>query len=110
MPKVIRECGRNGTKVGVVITAGFGEVDRKGKNIEVEMVSLARSLGMRLVGPNCQGIVSTWGGSLYAHMPPQFPPPGPLGVVSQSGNLATSLIEAGRQMGIGFSRIVSSGN
>jgi acyl-CoA synthetase (NDP forming) len=110
MPKVIRECGRNGTKVGVVITAGFGEVDRKGKDIEVEMVALARSLGMRLVGPNCQGIVSTWGGALYAHMPPQFPPPGPLGVVSQSGNLATSLIEAGRQLGIGFSRIISSGN
>jgi acyl-CoA synthetase (NDP forming) len=110
MPKVIQECGRNGTKVGVVITAGFGEVDRKGKNIEAEMVALARSLGMRLVGPNCQGIVSTWGSSLYAHMPPQFPPPGPLGVVSQSGNLATSLIEAGRQVGIGFSRIVSSGN
>ena len=110
MPKVIQECGRNGTKVGVVITAGFGEVDRKGKNIEVEVVALARSLGMRLVGPNCQGIVSTWGGSLYAHMPPQFPPPGPLGVVSQSGNLATSLIEAGRLLGIGFSRIISSGN
>jgi acyl-CoA synthetase (NDP forming) len=110
MPKVIQEGGRNGTKVGVVITAGFGEVDRKGKNIEAELVALARSLGMRLVGPNCQGIVSTWNGSLYAHMPPQFPPPGPLGVVSQSGNLATSLIEAGRQLGIGFSRIISSGN
>ena len=110
MPKVIQECGRNGTKVGVVITAGFGEVDRKGKNVEAEMVALARSVGMRLVGPNCQGIVSTWGSSLYAHMPPQFPPAGPLGVVSQSGNLATSLIEAGRQLGLGFSRIISSGN
>ena len=110
MPKVIQECGRNGTKVGVVITAGFGEVDRKGKKVEEEMVALARSLGVRLVGPNCQGIVSTWDASFYAHMPPQFPPPGPLGVVSQSGNLATSLIEAGRQLGIGFSRIISSGN
>jgi acetyltransferase len=110
MPKVIEECGKNGTKVGVVITAGFGEVDQKGKNIEEEMVALARSLGMRLIGPNCQGIVSTWDSFLYAHMPPQFPPPGPLGVVSQSGNLATSLIEAGRQSGIGFSRIISSGN
>ena len=110
MPKVIQECGKNGTKVGVVITAGFGEVDRKGKEVEEEMVALARSLGVRLVGPNCQGIVSTWDASFYAHMPPQFPPPGPLGVVSQSGNLATSLIEAGRKLGIGFSRIISSGN
>jgi acyl-CoA synthetase (NDP forming) len=110
MPKVIQECGQNGTKVGVVITAGFGEVDRDGKKVEEEIVALARSLDMRLVGPNCQGIVSTWDASFYAHMPPQFPPSGPLGVVSQSGNLATSLIEAGRQLGIGFSRIISSGN
>jgi acetyltransferase len=110
MPRVIQECGRNRTQVGVVITAGFGEVDQKGKNVEKEMVDLARTIGMRLVGPNCQGIVSTWDASFYAHMPPQFPPPGPLGVVSQSGNLATSLIEAGRQLGIGFSRIISSGN
>ncbi len=110
LPEVIQECGKNGSKVGVVITAGFGEVDQKGKNVEEEMVALARSLGMRLIGPNCQGMVSTWDSFLYAHMPPQFPPTGPLGVVSQSGNLATSLIEAGRQSGIGFSRIISSGN
>ena len=110
MPMVIQECGKNGSRVGVVITAGFGEVDRKGKDLEEEMVALARSLGMRLVGPNCQGIVSTWDSSLYAHMPPQFPPAGPLGVVSQSGNLATSLMEAGRLLGLGFSRIISSGN
>jgi acyl-CoA synthetase (NDP forming) len=110
MPTVIQECGENGTRVGVVITAGFGEVGRKGKKAEEEMVAMARSRGVRLVGPNCQGMVSTWDASLYAHMPPQFPPTGPLGVVSQSGNLATSLIEAGRQSGIGFSRIISSGN
>ena len=74
------------------------------------MVALARGLGMRLVGPNCQGIVSIGGNPLYAHMPPQFPRLGPVGVVSQSGNLATSLIEIGSTMGLGFSRIISSGN
>ncbi len=107
---VIQECGKNGAKVGVVITAGFGEVDRQGKNLEEEMVALARSLGMRLVGPNCQGIVSIGENPLYAHMPPQFPRLGPAGVVSQSGNLATSLIEIGSTLGLGFSRIISSGN
>ncbi len=65
---------------------------------------------MRLVGPNCQGVVSTGGAALYAHMPPQFPSPGPAGVISQSGNLATSFITAGEAMGVGFSRIISSGN
>lgn len=107
---VLEECGRNGAMVGVVITAGFGEVNREGKKLEEEMVALARGLGMRLVGPNCQGVVSTGECPLYAHMPPQFPHPGPAGVVSQSGNLATSLIEAGRLAGLGFSRVVSSGN
>jgi acyl-CoA synthetase (NDP forming) len=110
MLKVIQECGRNGTRVGVVITAGFGEMDRQGKKLEEEMAVLARNLGMRLVGPNCQGIVSVGENPLYAHMPPQFPRSGPVGVVSQSGNLATSLIEAGGTMGLGFSRIISSGN
>ena len=107
---VVQECGKSGAKAGVVITAGFGEVDRQGKNLEEEMVALARSLGMRLVGPNCQGIVSIGENPLYAHMPPQFPRSGPVGVVSQSGNLATSLIEIGSTMGLGFSRIISSGN
>ncbi len=74
------------------------------------MVALARSLGMRLTGPNCQGVVSIGEYPLYAHMPPQFPRSGPVGVVSQSGNLATSLIEIGSTMGLGFSRVISSGN
>lgn len=108
--RVLQECGRNGAKIGVVITAGFGEINQDGKNLEEEMVRVAKSLGMRLVGPNCQGIVSTGSVRLYAHMPPQFPESGPLGVVSQSGNLATSIIELANSMYLGFSRIISSGN
>ncbi len=108
--RVLNDCGSNGAKIGVVITAGFGESSREGKKVEEEMVRLAGSLGIRLVGPNCQGIVSTSPVRLYAHMPPQFPEPGPLGVVSQSGNLATSIIELGNSMYLGFSRIISSGN
>jgi len=108
--KILEDCGRNRTKVGVVITAGFGEVGPEGKTLQEEMVALGRSFGMRLMGPNCQGIVTTGEASLYAHMPPQFPPAGPVGVVSQSGNLATSFITVGETMGTGFSRIISSGN
>jgi acetyltransferase len=110
IPGVIRDCGRNGTKAGIVITAGFGELGPAGKALQETMTALARGFGMRLMGPNCQGLVSTEGASLCAHMPPQFPAAGPVGVVSQSGNLATSFITAGEAMGVGFSRIVSSGN
>jgi acetyltransferase len=108
--KVLRDCGKNGAKIGVAITAGFSEVSHEGRILEEEMVGLARSLGMRLVGPNCQGIVTIEPRRLYAHMPPQFPESGPLGVVSQSGNLATSIIELASPMSMGFSRIISSGN
>jgi len=108
--QVVHDCGKNGAKMGIVITAGFGEISQEGKKLEEEVVRLARNLGIRLVGPNCQGIVSTSPDRLYAHMPPQFPKPGPLGVVSQSGNLATSIIELANSMSLGFSRIISSGN
>jgi len=106
----IQECGKKGVPAGIVITAGFGESGEGGKIRETKMAAIARDVGMRLMGPNCQGIVSTEGASLYAHMPPQFPPPGPVGIVSQSGNLATSFITAGEAVGVGFSRIISSGN
>ncbi len=107
---VLHDCGKNGAKIGVVITAGFSEVSHEGRKREEEMVGVARSLGMRLLGPNCQGIVTIEPQRLYAHMPPQFPEPGPLGLVSQSGNLATSIIELASPMHLGFSRIISSGN
>jgi acyl-CoA synthetase (NDP forming) len=110
VPGVIRDCGKNGTKAGIVITAGFGEMGPEGKSLQESITRLAEGVGMGLMGPNCQGLVSTEGVSLYAHMPPQFPPAGPVGVVSQSGNLATSFITAGEAMGVGFSRIISSGN
>jgi len=83
---------------------------QEGARLEREIADLCHSSGARLMGPNCQGLVSTEGASLYAHMPPQFPSAGPVGVVSQSGNLATSFITAGEAMGVGFSRIISSGN
>jgi acyl-CoA synthetase (NDP forming) len=107
--KVLNDCGQSGAKVGIVITAGFGEMGEQGKRIEKEMVTLARGLGMRLMGPNCQGMVSPEC-SLYAHMPAQFPKRGELGVVTQSGNLATSFQRLGESMGLGFSRVISSGN
>jgi len=110
VPGVIRDCGKNGTKAGIVITAGFGEVGPEGKTLQETVTALAKGFGMRLMGPNCQGLVSTESASLYAHMPPQFPPAGPVGVVSQSGNLATSFITAAEALGVGFSRIISSGN
>jgi acyl-CoA synthetase (NDP forming) len=109
VPPVIGECVDKGIRAGVVITAGFGEVGSAGERLQREMLERARAGGMILVGPNCNGIMSPpWG--LYVAMPPVFPLPGPMAVVAQSGNVATSIARRGMKKGFGISRFVSSGN
>ena len=109
VPLVIQECVAKGIKAGIVITAGFAEVDGDGERLQREMVELARAGGMILVGPNCNGIMRP-PSKLYVAMPPIFPPRGPIGVVSQSGNVATSIARRGMKKGFGCSCFVSSGN
>ncbi len=106
----IKDCGGKGIRAVIVITAGFGELGQQGKAIEGEMVRLARGFGMRLVGPNCQGVTSPKPFRLYAHMPPLFPSAGGISFVSQSGNLISSVFRLGETLGAGFRRVVSSGN
>jgi len=106
---VIEECMRKGIKAGVVITAGFAEVGGEGERLQREMADIARRGGMILVGPNCNGIMSTnW--RLYPLMPPVFPKPGPLGMVTQSGNVGVSVVSRAMTTGFGFSYYISSGN
>lgn len=106
---VIGECVAKGVRAGVVITAGFAELNVVGEKLQQEMVDCARAGGMILVGPNCNGIISP-PGKLHVAMPPVFPAPGPIAVVAQSGNVATSIARRGMKKGFGVSRFVSSGN
>jgi acyl-CoA synthetase (NDP forming) len=108
-PLVINECVSKGIRAGLVITAGFAEVGIDGERLQREMVDKARKGGMVLVGPNCNGIMRP-SSKLYPLMPPVFPPPGPMAVVSQSGNVATSIIRRLMKSGFGCSCFVSSGN
>lgn len=110
VPQVIEDCSRKGIKAGVVITAGFAEVGDEGERLQREMADIARRGDMILVGPNCNGIVSP-ASSLYPWMPPYvFPKPGPLALVSQSGNVGISVISRGMNRGLGFSYFVATGN
>jgi acyl-CoA synthetase (NDP forming) len=109
VPGVIDECVAKGVRAGVIITAGFAEVGPDGERMEREMVERARKGGMCLAGPNCNGIMIP-SLKLYSAMPPVFPPPGPLGVVAQSGNVATSIARRGMKNGFGCSCFVSTGN
>ena len=107
--QAIKDCGQRGVKAGVVITAGFAEVDRKGALLQEEMVETSRAYGMRLIGPNCFGLMST-SRKLYAQMPNAFPPAGPIAVVSQSGNVGFTIASHAMTSDFGCSRVISTGN
>ncbi|MFC1895348.1 acetate--CoA ligase family protein [Thermodesulfobacteriota bacterium] len=109
VPKVVQDCVDRGIRAGVVITAGFAEVGDQGEKLQHEMVEVARSGGMVLVGPNCNGI-NRPSLKLYCQMPPVFPQPGSMAIVAQSGNVATSVCKRGMKNGFGWSSVVSSGN
>ena len=109
VPAVLEDCGRKGIKAGVIVTAGFAEVGVDGEKLEQEMVRIARREGIVLVGPNCFGIIST-ACKLFSIMPPLFPLPGPFAIVSQSGNVASSVASKLISKDLGISKLISSGN
>jgi acetyltransferase len=109
VPDVITQCVDKGVKYGVVISAGFREVGIEGRRIERELVERARKGGMRILGPNCLGIMNT-SLPLNASFAKQMPPRGSIGVISQSGAICTSLIDWARSENVGFSKLVSLGN
>jgi acyl-CoA synthetase (NDP forming) len=109
VPKVMDECARKGVKGAVVITAGFGEAGDEGKALEREVLSIAREAGIRFVGPNCMGHFSTTT-DLYTLGGSQGIKAGPIACISQSGNFGGYMLNRGNEMGVGFSKFVSTGN
>lgn len=108
---VAAECARADVRGLVVITAGFREVDAEGARMEQELLDICRASGMRLVGPNCMGVINTDPAiSMNATFAPVMPPVGGAGFVSQSGALGLSVLDYAREYGIGFSQFVSVGN
>jgi len=106
---VMAECGRKGIVSAIVISAGFKESGPEGVERERQLAALAREQGMRVVGPNCLGIIATASG-LNASFAPVFPKAGSIALMSQSGALATAVIDWATQENIGFSKFVSFGN
>lgn len=105
----VRDCVSKGVKVIEVITAGFGEVGDQGKAIEREAAAIARNGGARLVGPNSMGHLSTHA-NFYTTPWITGLPAGGIGLISQSGNFGINIVRRGAEMGLGFSKFVSSGN
>ncbi|MBI2708073.1 MAG: CoA-binding protein, partial [Proteobacteria bacterium] len=109
VPSIIEDLGKKGTKAAVVISAGFAEGNRpEGCYLQEKMLEAAKLQGVRIIGPNCLGIINTEV-KLNATFSPLFPKKGNIAFVSQSGAVLVSLLEWAHSMDIGFSKVVSVG-
>jgi len=105
------ECGKKGVKGLVVITAGFAEVGGEGVEREQRLLEVVRRYGMRMVGPNCMGVLNSAADfSMNATFAPTMPPYGPVGFISQSGAMGLSILDYAEELGIGIHQFVSVGN
>jgi acetyl coenzyme A synthetase (ADP forming)-like protein len=111
VPAVAESCARKGVRGLVVISAGFREVGEAGAEAERRLVDIVRRSGMRMVGPNCMGVLNAAPDiSLNATFAPTMPPFGHAAFVSQSGALGLSVLDYATEYGIGISQFVSVGN
>jgi acetyltransferase len=108
-PDLLRACARKGIGAAFVASAGYREAGPEGRRAEDDLVALAAELGILLAGPNGQGLIST-PVDLCAQIVAPYPPPGRIGIASQSGNFVSSFMNWARLSGIGVSRAVSAGN
>lgn len=106
---VIEECGAIGTKTVIVISAGFAELGEEGQKLQDELSATAREHGIRIIGPNCLGVIRPKE-RLNASFGAGAPPAGPIGLLSQSGALVTGLISYTEREGFGLSAAVSLGS
>ncbi len=109
VPEVLRECGVAGVGAAVVISAGFGESGLRGEELASQCLSAARAAGIRLLGPNCLGLMvpklplnATFAGGMAV--------PGGVAFLSQSGALCTAVLDWSLQENVGFSAFVSVGS
>ena len=108
---VVDECAKKGVPALIVISSGFRESGPEGAALEADLVERTRRYGMRLVGPNCMGVLTTDPEvSMNATFAPTMPPPGPISFLSQSGALGVTILDYAAEYGIGIRHFVSVGN
>jgi len=107
----VKECAEKGVKGLVVISAGFSEVGPEGAALERELVETVRAAGMRMIGPNCMGVLNTDPRvAVNGQFSPVFPPAGNVAMSSQSGALGIAILDYAIRNSIGISSFVSVGN
>ena len=108
-PGVIADCGRAGVTAAVIISGGFAETGSQGRGLEVDLLNQATAGGVRLLGPNCFGVIETTT-LLNASIAQTVPQPGGVSLITQSGAYGMATLTRSREDGIGFAKIVALGN
>jgi acetate---CoA ligase (ADP-forming) len=109
--RALLQCVEKEVKAAIVISAGFREVGAAGAAREQRLHSIAALNGLRVVGPNCLGVINTEPGvNLNASFAREMPAAGPIGFISQSGALCTAVLDYAAGRGVGFSKFISLGN
>jgi Acyl-CoA synthetase (NDP forming) len=109
IPATVEECGETGIKNIVVISAGFKEVDEEGARLENQLVEICEEYKIKLVGPNCLGVMDTYN-NMNASFSSDIAHKGKISFMTQSGAIMAAILDYADKKNIGFSRIVSLGN
>jgi acetyltransferase len=105
----MQQCAKVGVKSVIIITAGFREVGEEGRALEKQVVQIAKQAGIRVIGPNCLGLIVP-ANKLNASFGGDLPAAGAIAYLSQSGALLAAILDTANAAGIGFSKLVSIGN
>ncbi len=109
VPAVIRECAAAGVKGAIIISAGFRESGSRGAELEAEVLAEARRTKLRIIGPNCLGVMCPPSG-FNATFAPAIAKPGNVALISQSGAMCTAILDWSLREQVGFSAFVSVGS
>lgn len=109
VPKIVDECGKKGVKGLIIISAGFKEAGEEGQKLEDEIKTIRRQYDMRIIGPNCMGLIIP-GVDLNASFATIVPRPGKIAFISQSGALGSVILDWAVSVNIGFSLFASLGS
>ena len=109
-PDTMRACGERGIHAAILVSGGFRETGAEGAALETETLKIAQDYQIRMIGPNCIGLLDTHLPLDTTFLTPPMPRPGELAFISHSGAICAALIDWSREQGFSFSRLISLGN
>jgi acetyltransferase len=111
VPQIIEECGQKGIHAAIINSAGFSEMGAEGAQLQEAFLANAKKYGVRIFGPNCQGIINTDPTlKAYCNFTFTFPEPGAISVVALSGGVGAVIMQALSDLGVGMRMYASNGN